>query len=39
MNRSKKKTPSLARGGKIQKAKGRYHPGVAKRRKVPKVTT
>jgi hypothetical protein len=29
----------LARGGEIQKAMGRYHLGVAKRRRVPKVTT
>ncbi len=35
----KKKTLSLARGREIQKANGRYCPGVAKRKIVPKVTT
>jgi hypothetical protein len=29
----------LAKGGEIQKVKGKYHPGVAKRKRVPKVTT
>ncbi len=35
----KNKRSSLARGGEIQRAYCRYRLGVAKRRKVPKVTT